>query len=99
MFIDGRGDELLIIEKESILAAEKVSKYFIAMSKKIKVNNKEIHDLKTVINKQDGKSDFQKFYAMYKSKPDLNKKEAAELLGISRQSIYNFIKQIKDQSK
>ena len=99
MFIDGRGDELLIIEKESILAAEKVSKYFIAMSKKIKVNNKEIHDLKTVINKQDGKSDFQKFYAMYKSKPDLNKKEAAELLGVSRQSIYNFIKQIKDQSK
>ena len=32
---------------------------------------------------------------MYKINPDLNKKEAAEMLGISLQMIYKYIKEIK----
>lgn len=94
-FIEGRTDEVLTISKESILAAEKLSKYFVSMSKKIKVNNKEINDLKSVISKMDGKSDYQKFKGMYKSNPEMNKKEAAELLGVSRTTIYKFIKEIE----
>ena len=50
-----------------------------------------------VITANKTKSTKEKFFEMYKSNPDLNKKEAGELLSVSRQTIYDWIKEIKEK--
>lgn len=87
--------DMLLISKESMLKAEKLSKYFIAMAKKIKVNSIEVSDLKNVITTNKTKTPKEKFFEMYKSNPALNRKEAGELLSVSRRSIYDWIKEIE----
>ena len=87
--------DMLLITKESMLKAEKLSKYFIAMAKKIKVNSIEIGELKEVLTANKNKSLKEKFFEMYQKNPELNKKEAGELLSVSRQSIYDWIKEIE----
>ncbi len=83
------------ISKESILKAEKVSKYFIAMAKKIKVNSVETFEIKTIITANKTKSNKEKFLELYKINPDLDKKEVAEILGVSLQMIYKYVKEAK----
>lgn len=83
------------ISKESILKAEKLSKYFIAMAKKVKVDSIESNEIKAVINSNKDKTNKEKFEILYKANPDLNKKEASEQLGVSLQMIYKYLKDIK----
>jgi hypothetical protein len=88
------GGNSLLISKESVLNAEKISKYFIATAKKIKVNSVEVGAIKTIVSQNKNKSSKKKFLEIYKSNPKVNKKEVAELLGVSLQSIYNYIKEL-----
>lgn len=83
------------ISKNSILKAEKLSKYFIAMAKKIKVNTVEVADIKQKIYLNKDKSTREKFTEIYKENPNIKKKEVADLLGVSRQTIFNFIKDLE----
>ena len=46
---------------------------------------------KSVITTNKTKTVKEKFFEMYKSNPNLNRKEAGELLSISRSNIYNWI--------
>lgn len=94
-FDDTNKSDALKISKESILKAEKVSKYFIAMAKKIKVNSIETHEIKTIITTNKTKSNKEKFTELYKINPELDKKEVAEILGVSLQMIYKYIKEMK----
>lgn len=80
-----------VISKQSILAAERLSKYFIAMSKKIKINSVEVNDIKRYVKNNESKSSYEKFQELYKINPDINKNELAEILGISRKTIYRYI--------
>ena len=89
---------ILLISKENILNAEKLSKYFIAMSKKIKIDSVEKSDIKTVINDNKNKTTKDKFKILYKQNPNLNKKEVSEMLGVTRTTIYNFIKEIQNEN-
>ena len=89
---DNSGD-ILLISKESVLKAEKLSKYFIAMAKKIKINTIESQDLKKVINSNTNKSVKDKVLEVYNSNPEFNRSELAELLGVSRKTIYKHLKQ------
>lgn len=83
---------ITLISKESILKAEKLSKYFIAMAKKIKINTVEVNDIKTTIELNKFKTTKEKFDILYKENPNLNKKEVADMLGVSRTTIYEYIK-------
>lgn len=83
--------DLDVISKESILAAEKLSKYFIAMSKKIKINSAEVNDIKKYIRNNDSKTSYEKFKELYAINPEINKSELAEKLGISRKTLYQYI--------
>ena len=83
--------DLDMISKESILAAEKLSKYFIAMSKKIKINSAEVNDIKKYIRNNDSKTSYEKFKELYAINPEINKSELAEKLGISRKTLYQYI--------
>ena len=83
-----------VISKEALLKSEKLSKYFIEMAKKVKVNTIEQGEMKAITKANAGKTPQDIFIEMYKSNHELNKKDVAELLGVSRQQIYNYIKQI-----
>lgn len=83
------------ISKESILKAEKLSKYFIAMAKKVKIDSIEVSEIRKVLKQNDSKTAKEKFELLYKANQNLNKKEASEQLGISLRMIYKYIKEMK----
>jgi Protein of unknown function (DUF3987)/Bifunctional DNA primase/polymerase, N-terminal len=90
-------DNLELITKDSMLKAEKLSKYFIAHAKKIKVNTSDISDLKTVIKDTKNKSNKEKFAEIYKGNPNVNLTDLAELLNVSRQSIFRYKKEFENE--
>lgn len=65
------------------------------MAKKIKVNTVEVSDIRKNIYQNKDKSVRDKFTALYKENPKLKKKEVADMLGVSRQTIYDFIKDLE----
>lgn len=94
-FDDSYKIDALTISKQSILSAEKLSKYFVAMAKKIKVNSIETNEIKTIIQANKNKSTKEQFNELYKVNPNLNKKEVSENLGVSLQMIYKYIKELQ----
>jgi predicted transcriptional regulator YheO len=78
-----------------MLKAEKLSKYFIQMAKKVKVNSIEHKEIKDVIYQSKNKTNKEKFFEMYQSNPELNKNSVAEMLGLSRTQIYRYIAEIE----
>lgn len=86
------GRDIGWIGKSDILKAEKLSNYFIAMSKKIKISMIESCELRDVINGMKGNSTAEIVQAVQASNPDFNKVELAEILNISRQAIYKHLK-------
>jgi len=86
------------ISKDSIIKAEKLSKYFIAMAKKVKIDSIEVAEIRTVIKSNSNKSTKEKFQILFEANPDLNKKEVSEQLGVSLQMIYKYIKELKNES-
>lgn len=87
--------EYLQVSGDAMRKAERLSKYFIAMSKKVKVNSMEVRSMKEIINNQKLMTKKEKFIEMYKANPELNRTEASELLSVSRQMIQNYVKEIK----
>jgi hypothetical protein len=91
-FDESKKSNALEISKSSILKAEKLSKYFIAMAKKIKVNTIEVAEMKTIITNNKAKSNKEKYLELIKINPEANKKEIAELLGVSLRSLFRYEK-------
>jgi hypothetical protein len=89
------GGNTLLISKDSILKAEKLSKYFVATAKKVKINSVEVNNIKATAKK--GTNNFEKLKFIYDENPNFNRKQTAELLGISRQQIINLIKKIENK--
>jgi hypothetical protein len=89
------GGNTLLISKESILKAEKLSKYFIATAKKVKVNSVEVNNIKSTA--KSGKNTFEKLKLIYEENPNFNRSQTAELLGVSRMQIIRILKQIEKQ--
>lgn len=81
------------VDKKTILDAEKLSNYFIAMSKKIKTNMIENGELRDIVRSMKGSSNAEIVKMCHESNPDFNRVELAELLNISRQAIYKHLKQ------
>lgn len=77
------------IEKETLLKAEKLSKYFIAMAQRIKVEKSEFDEIKEII--RDKKTKKEKIIALYNAKPDFNRTKCAEIIGVSRQYVLGVI--------
>jgi hypothetical protein len=87
-------DEFLLISKESILKAEKLSDYFISMAKKIKVSSKQVSDVRNFVKNMPQKSVQEQFNELYRVNNKIDKKLAAETLGVSVRTIYRFIKEL-----
>ena len=97
-FFESNFDEninVIWINKESMLKAEKLSNYFVMNAKKIKIEATEIKDLKTA--SKGAETTFEKLQAIYKSDNDFNRTKVAELLGVSRIQIQRLIKKIEEK--
>ena len=88
-----------LVSKDSVIKAEMLSNYFVAMSKKIKGQSNIRNDIGYAISLMKGKSDYDKFKSVYSSNNNISKSVIADKLGISRQSVYNYIKKYEDETK
>ncbi len=91
----GEGGNTLLISKESILKAEKLSKYFVATAKKIKINSVEVSKLKNTLSANKGKNEKEKLFEIWKINKNFNRTETAELLGVSRVTIGKWLKEFE----
>jgi hypothetical protein len=87
------GGKTLLIDRESVLKAEKLSKYFIATAKKVKFDAKQVNEIKATAKR--GNSTLEKLQLIYEENNDFNRSQAAELLGVSRMQINRLLKQIR----
>lgn len=90
------GGDCLLLSKESILKAEKLSNYFIATAKKVKINSVEASDLKTV--SKAGKNNYEKLKLIYEENPNFNRSKVADILGVSRRQILRLVEKIDKNS-
>lgn len=84
------------ISKKNILNAESLSNYFIAMSKKIKVNSTETKDLDKIIKNNQDKSTFEQFKEIYTKNKEVNRSKISDRLGVSRKTIQRYIQKIEE---
>jgi len=91
------GGNSLLISKESVLKAELLSRYFIATAKKVKVNSIEVSAIKNTVLSNKNKTPKEQFMELYKINPNINKKDVSEILGVSVQMIYKYLKDFKPQ--
>lgn len=91
------GENILQVSKESILKAEKLSKYFVETAKKVKFNSIEIEEIKNTTKQ--GKSNLEKVKIIYNENKDFNRSKTAEVLGISRQQLLRLIKKIESETQ
>lgn len=88
------GEDLFTITKDSILKAEKLSKYFIAMNEKMLTNNVETATTRSILKTSNGTT-FEKIKTIYKKDKDFNRSTVAKELNISRTTLYKYIKEIE----
>ena len=69
------------------------------MAKKIKINSSEVNAVKTIMKTSKDKSKKEIVQDIYKANKDFNKAETANLMGISRKTIYNWIKELDNVKK
>lgn len=81
------------IEKDSMIKAEKLSNYFVNNAKKVKIESNETKDIKSVI--KDKKTNFDKLKEIYDADPNFNRSKVADLLGVARKTIYEYLKQLE----
>lgn len=91
-YYDNKFNDMQLISKETVLKAEKLSKYFVTMAKKIKIDSATYLDAKNIIIKNKEKSNKEKTVEILKNNPEISKKEIAELLGVSLQMVYKYLK-------
>lgn len=87
-----------LIEIKSVLGAEKLSKYFIEMARKIKVNSMETSKIKKTIRQNDKSNDYDLFLAIYEKDKNVNRSKLANILNVSRRTIQNYIKHYENKT-
>lgn len=80
------------VDKQTMLNAEKLSNYYIAMSKKIKIQMIETDELKGIIKETKGLTTAEIVQRAHEANPDFKVSELAELLNLTRQAIYKHLK-------
>jgi hypothetical protein len=84
-----------LITKEAMLKAERLSDYFINMSKLVKQDAQEKADLRKLASH--GTNKYDQFVSMYKSDIKLNRTTASEILQVSRRTVLNWITKIENK--
>ena len=82
-----------VIEVESVLKAERLSKYFVSMNKKLIVESIKRNKSKIVLDKK--RSSEENFRAVYKKNPNVTNKDMATLIGVSLSTIKRYKNNLK----
>lgn len=99
MLYELENEPVEVVTKKSVLDAEKLAKYFIANAKKMKFESKDRQEVKKELIKNEGKNTFDKFKIIYEKNNKIKKGELANLLGVSRRQIYNYIKELDNENE
>jgi hypothetical protein len=86
-----------VLNGDAMLKAEKLSDYFINMSKKVKIEAQDKKEMKYIIKTDQSKNKFDQFKSLYLQNKDLNQSKVAEVLDVSRQTINKYIKKIENE--
>lgn len=84
---------VLEVQKSSVIKAEMLANYFIGNSKNVKINSKEVNEIRRISSKKE--TTYEKIISLYENDKDFNRTKVAEMLGVSRQSVMKYIKQIE----
>ncbi len=87
------------ISKDTVLKAERLVDYFIAMAERVMQDSMDYNKLRASASDKVVKSDADRFAAMYAVNPNMKKTEAAKLLKVSRSQIYNWVREIEKANK
>lgn len=91
------GEELTReVDKETMLKAERLSDYFISMSKKVKVDSLEYNIMKEASQVKGGTNPKESCKQMWNVNGQLNRTQAAELLQVSRMTVNRWVKEFED---
>lgn len=82
----------VLITKETILNASKLSKYFITQAQKVKVSAKETKSINAIINTNKELSPKEIFMIMVQKGEKINYAKTAESLGVTRKTLYDWSK-------
>lgn len=82
----------ILITKETILNASKLSKYFITQAQKVKVSAKETKSINAIINTNKELSPKEIFMIMVQKGEKINYAKTAESLGVTRKTLYDWSK-------
>lgn len=85
----------VLISKDTVLNAFKLSLYFIDQAKKVKVSAKETKSIAYIIETNKSIGVKEKFEIMLNSGEKIDFTKVAEMLGVSRQTLYNWSKMHK----
>jgi hypothetical protein len=88
------GYNLFSVTKDSLLKAERLSQYFIAMNEKMLMANIETAFTKKVLDSDKGDA-IDKIKAILRKDKNFNRTTVAKELGISRVTLYAYLKQIE----
>lgn len=86
-----------LISKDEILKAEKLSNYFIAMAKKVKVDSMESSEM-NAISKDKKMDNFEAFKQILKRNSDINLNKVAETLGVTKRTVYRWSEKMKNNA-
>ena len=87
------------ISVDTLLKAERLVDYFISMAERVLQDSVEYNKLRASASDKPIKTDAERFASMYAANPNLKKTEAAKMLKVSRQQIYNWIKELEAVGK
>lgn len=93
-FCNEETDSYKVVRMVAVQKAYRLSKYFIAMSKKVRIESQEKNIIKEVANRK-GMTAKDKMRELYRLDKKVNKSECAKVLKVSRQTINNWIKEFE----
>jgi len=83
----------VLISKDTVLKSFKLSKYFIKQAQKVKVSAKETKSIQAIITINKDFSPRDIFMAMLQKKDKVNYTKVAEMLNVTRATLYNWTKE------
>lgn len=87
-----------LISREAMLKAEKLSKYFISMARKLKVETMAVNDLKSIVEDKKRSPKLEQYKVMRDANPNLNRSTVADLLEVSRMTINRWDKKLDGET-
>ena len=85
----------LVIQKDNMLRAEKLSEYFVSMAKLVKSDSKEKHELRKATMLAN--TPHEKFKIMFEADPEINRSTVSELLEVSRRTVQRWVDKLENK--